>query len=152
MCVYIYINIYTQRVRSRYSLSIVFNQILKQIDNSNVYHGAKNVSAYWFLLYLELWRISKYKEWVRTNINFKVHFMDMEGGERKAKISDLCNNFEPMCWMQITVITSYLPGWWLYSTTSVHIYSGKTLSKTVRSSSFFLQPIFWNDAHQPTSK
>lgn len=42
--------------------------MLKEIDNPNVYCGAKDVSAYWFLLYLELWRISKYKERVRTNI------------------------------------------------------------------------------------
>lgn len=126
----IYINICTRRVSSRYSFSIVFNQILKQIDNPNVYCDAKNASVVFlfylfFSLYLELWRISKYKECVRININFKVHFMDIDGGEQEEKMSDLWNKFEPMCWMQIAVITSYLTGWWLFSTLSLHIYSGK---------------------------
>lgn len=96
----------------------------KQTDNPNVYHCAKNISAYWFLLHLELWRISKYKECVRTNISFKVHFMDMESGEQKEKcqICAICLSQCAEVRQQWSQITCHDDGYFLqHQSTLTHI-------------------------------
>lgn len=122
----------------------VFNEMLNQTGNPNVYHGARIHLYNWLLLHLELRRISKYKECIWTIISFQVNFMDIEGDELKGKMSGFCNNnFAPTCWTQIAVIRSYFSGRLLFSIISVHTYlCWKNFVSKPLNSSFFQKAIF----------